>query len=151
MAAWSSCVGDEDACWIFAVASSRPGLVGLVGLAGESRELCKWLQCCPLSSRWGLFFKINLPGVIEGGILSKRASGSTSMGGKKCQYVAVFFCLTFWGAAYQCAEAPLVSLVCVGCVYMCSAMHYLCVCIYLFSSRLVVPHPLPSQEYMPAE
>lgn len=99
MAAWFSCVGDEDACWIFAVASSRPGLVGLVGLAGESRELCKWLQCCPLSSTWGLFFKIYLPGVIAGGNPLQKSIWEYQYGGKKLSICCCFLLLDILGSS----------------------------------------------------
>lgn len=99
----------------FAVASGCPGSASLAGLAGESRELWKWLQYCPLSCQvgWdrqvGFVFMINLPGVIAGGMLFKRVyQWGGGGGGKLYHYIAVIFCLLLWGAVCQCAEAPLV-------------------------------------------
>ena len=76
-------------------------------------------------------FMINLPGVIAGEMLSKRVFASTSMGGKLCHYIAVIFCLLLWGAAYQCAEAPLACYVCVHCVFIHALPMWMHLCVYM--------------------
>lgn len=80
--------------FFFAVTSSYPGSAKLVRLAGESREFWKWLQFCPVSCQLGhdrqVGFMINPPGVISGGILSKRQEEN--------YYITAIFCLLLEGA-----------------------------------------------------
>lgn len=116
----------------FAVASGCPGSASLAGLAGESRELWKWLQYCPLSCQvgWdrqvGFVFMINLPGVIAGGMLFKRVYQWGGGGGGSCIITLLSSSVCCFGE--QCANVQrLLSFV--RCVYT-AFIHALPMCVH---------------------
>lgn len=114
----------------FAVASGCPGSASLAGLAGESRELWKWLQYCPLSCQvgWdrqvGFVFMINLPGVIAGGMLFKRVY---QWGGGGGEVVSLHCCHLLFAALGSSVPMCRGSSRLLGVCTLRSSMHYLCV------------------------
>lgn len=132
VAAWFSWVGVKRGRWLFAVMSVCPGLAGLVGLAGESGKLWKWVQLCPPSCQVvcdrqvGFVFMINLPRGMAGGMVSERAFSSAGMGElwggseitSRCCCCLLFAAL---GNSVPRSTGSSCSLgVCTLCVHLCS-------------------------------
>lgn len=123
-------VGGRGGCSLifFAVASGCPGSASLAGLAGESRELWKWLQYCPLSCQvgcdrqGGVVFMINLPGVIAGGDALQK-SVPVQGGGIMSLHCCHLLFAALGSSVPMCRGSSCLLGVCT----LCSSMHYLCV------------------------